>query len=324
MDNLVQLVTDIRLGHHNGDNTMAAFLDVSSAYDYVLYTTMIDKLVKENCPNLIVKYVEEWMAERKVKFVINKEETIIRNVYKGLPQGAVVSPILYDIYTNNITNNIEQQVNQMQFADDIAIYVTKKTFGERSEHVKRAVERLKEELAEIGLDLQPKKTVIMDFDKKNTRPLIDTIQIAGENIKISRETKFLGIIFDNKLKFEKQCSVMKEKARRANSVLKYCNGISKGMEVNTALMLYKSLVRSTIEYGLPVYFPRDDKNCLVIERAQYAGLRAALGYRNSTPNNVMLGEAKVMSMKDRAAFLARNYMIKMMIYGDSELKKKNE
>lgn len=50
------------------------------------------------------------MSRRRVKFIVDKEETEIRNVFKGLPQGAVLSPILYDIYTNNIMQNIKTNI----------------------------------------------------------------------------------------------------------------------------------------------------------------------------------------------------------------------
>lgn len=107
---------------------------------------------------------------------------------------------------------------------------------------------------------------------------------------------------------------------KVNGLLRYCNGITKGMEVNTTVMLYKSLVRSTIDYGSYIFYPQNANNSLKVERAQFLGLRTALGFRKSTPNNVLLGEAKVMSIKDRATYLARNFMIKTMAYGDEDLK----
>ncbi|XP_036147710.1 uncharacterized protein LOC118647270 [Monomorium pharaonis] len=85
------------------------------------------------------------------------------------------------------------------------------------------------------------------------------------------------------------------------------------MEVNTALLLYKSLVRSSIEYGITIYMPTNNEDATnKIEKAQYMGIRTAMGYRNSTPTNVMLAEAKVMTMTNRAKLLARNYWIKMI------------
>lgn len=287
-ENLTQLVTDIRIGHYKEENTLAAFLDVSSACDNVLYTPMINKLIEEGCPHLITKYVETWMSERKIKFIIDNETIETRHTYKGLSQGGVLSPILYDIYTNKITENLEADVNQIQFANDIAIYNTKKNYNERETKIKRAIETLKENLEQVGLDLQPKKTVIIDFDRKKNCRRDQMINLMGDCVPLSKEAKFLGITFDYRLLFDTQSSIIEEKAMKANAMLRYVNGINKGMEVNTSLMLYKSLVRSTIDYGSFIYFPNDESNSLKIERAQYRGLRTAMGYRNSTPNNVIL------------------------------------
>lgn len=81
------------------------------------------------------------------------------------------------------------------------------------------------------------------------------------------------------------------------------------MEVNTALIMYKSYVRAIMDYALFVYFPRDLRTRVQIERLQYKGIRVALGYRNTTPTNVMICEAKVLSMEDRAGLLARNFSL---------------
>lgn len=59
-----------------------------------------------------------------------------------------------------------------------------------------------------------------------------------------------------------------EKMTRANNLLKYMNNVGKGMEINTALLLYKVL-------------------------------RTALGYRNSAPKNVILEEAKIVNLRER-------------------------
>lgn len=56
-----------------------------------------------------------------------------------------------------------------------------------------------------------------------------------------------------------------------------------------------------------------------LERAQFLGIRTALGYRNSTSNNVIIAESKVRLLKDRAALLARNFLSKTLVYGKEEL-----
>lgn len=90
------------------------------------------------------------------------------------------------------------------------------------------------------------------------------------------------------------------------------------MEVNTSLMLYKSLVRSVTNYGIFIYHKQKLQK-LKLERTQFLSIRTALGYRNSTRNNVIVAETKVRFLKDRADLLARNFLSKTMTYGDKNL-----
>lgn len=96
------------------------------------------------------------------------------------------------------------------------------------------------------------------------------------------------------------------------------------IEVNTALMLYKSIIRSLTEYANFIYHPTMKNQATKLERAQFLGIRTALGYRNSTPTNVMVAEAKVRLLRDRAALLARNFLIKNLKYGEREIQDRME
>lgn len=55
-----------------------------------------------------------------------------------------------------------------------------------------------------------------------------------------------------------------------------------------------------MEYGLFVYFPRDGKGREKLEKLQNKAVRLSLGYKNSTPLNVMTAEAKLIKVEDRA------------------------
>lgn len=113
---------------------------------------------------------------------------------------------------------------------------------------------------------------------------------------------------DNRLKFESQ--TIRDKVKKANSILKYANKGSRGMEVNMALIIYKSLIRSIIDYGSPVQLDEDNSNNIQkIEKVQYLGLRSALGYRNSTPTNIMIAETKVTIIRNRTRMLAKNCLM---------------
>lgn len=110
---------------------------------------------------------------------------------------------------------------------------------------------------------------------------------------------------------------------KTNSLLRYMNGVNKGMEINTAEMFYKALVRAVFDYGSVIFFPRQESKRKGLERTQYQGLRTALGYRMSTPTNVVLEEAKI-NLRERTIYLAKNLLAKMMVWGKEELNNKEK
>lgn len=68
-----------------------------------------------------MSYINQWMGGRQIKFLNGDENTEQRKVWVGLPQGGVLSPLLYSIYTRELSKDIEEKV--LQYADDIAIYM---------------------------------------------------------------------------------------------------------------------------------------------------------------------------------------------------------
>lgn len=143
-------------------------------------------------------------------------------------------------------------------------------------------------------------------------------KIAGQRIGNTRSTKFLGVIIDSKLKFNEHLMHVQGRALKAMNILRMVCRVAWGMEVGAALQVYKSYVRAILEYGLFVYFPGDIKRRLILERIHNRGIRIA-GYRNSTPINVMIAEAKIVSIKDRAELIARNYWTKIVSGRNKEM-----
>lgn len=84
-------------------------------------------------------------------------------------------------------------------------------------------------------------------------------------------------------------------------------------------MLYKSLIRSRIEYGSFVFHPLNSKLSIRLERIQYKALRIALGLRRSTPTNVILAEAKIPPLNLRFEYLGNNFISRINTLEDHSL-----
>lgn len=320
LNNLTQLTAVIKTGYYKYEYTMAAMLDVAAAYDSVNCDLLVRKLISMKCSNRITTLIQEWFHFREGDFVVSdgEDNSIRRRVWKGLPQGAVLSPTLYALHTEDIMNNIEEGV-ELQFADDIVIFTRGKNTDMLKTKIIKSIERIKDNLNCKGLDLQREKTETIIFSETRKDFTNETYSIGNISKKIESTVKFLGVWLDTELNFRKHVETIR--VAKANRLMRFMMGVKWGVECDTTLMLYKNLVRSTIEYGIFLYYPWESKTRLSLERAPFAGLRIALGYRKSTPTNVMTAEAKVLTLEDRAGMLARRFIGRIIAYGEMKTKR---
>lgn len=324
LENLRKITTDTKNSINQNGYTLVAYLDVKAAYNNVKHNILIKILEELDCSVNITKYIDKWMKNRETEYIISRKQTETRITHRELPQGAVLSPILYTLYTHNIQKDLADDIKITKFADDIAIYVSSPNRETNKTKIKEPINIINNNLEELGLELSIRKTTLVEYNKYGIQDKRLNIKVKDVIIGNEKEAKFLGIWLDNGLKYHRQIEVVRAKVNKANSIITYLARKTKGMETNTALMLYKSLVRSVTDCASFIYYPNVKNMSIKLERAQFQGVRTALGYRNSTPTNVMIAEAEIHLLKHRANFLARNFLAKVSTYGDPKFVKASE
>lgn len=72
-ENLMELVTDVRNSLYENKRVMAVFFYITSAYDNVQRNILVKQLMKEKCPEMIIKFVNKWLGDRRTRFIIGEE-----------------------------------------------------------------------------------------------------------------------------------------------------------------------------------------------------------------------------------------------------------
>lgn len=119
--------------------------------------------------------------------------------------------------------------------------------------------------------------------------------------------------------FEEQIKKIQQKGLMAMNMLKFLRGTWWGTDPQTLLMIYKSYIRSIIDYAGFIYFPWKKTETKKLEKVQHSAIRLALGYRMSTPLNVLLGESKLQTLADRVKYLGSNFIIKALSHWENPL-----
>lgn len=112
LDNLARVKIEVDITSRTSERIAIAFLDINVAYDSVTRDILTDKLIEEGCPTRLWKYIEKWMTDRCTNFVLSKDKEVHYIVNKGLPQGGMLSSLLYAIYTKDILIKINTQMKQ--------------------------------------------------------------------------------------------------------------------------------------------------------------------------------------------------------------------
>lgn len=89
---------------------------------------------------------------------------VTRITWKGLPQGGLLSPLLYDLYIAEVIKNIPSIVQASQFADDIAVYCSTTSVNKSKKLLEESIKIINTNLRFISLDVYQNK-------KNSVRPL---------------------------------------------------------------------------------------------------------------------------------------------------------
>ncbi|XP_026469998.1 uncharacterized protein LOC113373949 [Ctenocephalides felis] len=287
---------------------VALFSDIKGAYDNVLPEVLEDTLANTGLPGKFINSITTNIRERKIFFRINGKLIGPRKIYKGLPQGESLSPILYLIYVRDIEKIWETGTKILQFADDVVIYIEKSSLQEAYEVMSRNIDFFHEWLAKKGLELSDEKSSIGIFTRRRKLEERTALTTKYHTIKIQENNKFLGVTFDKKLSFKAHINQVITKIEPKINILRMVNRTWWGAHPTTALNLYRTIIRPSWEYGSLAF--SNSSHCRKLEKIQYKCLRLCIGAMISTPTNALLVECGEMPLHLRFQYLSDKFVLK--------------
>ena len=96
------------------------FLDVSSAFDKVWHAGLIAKLEQVGVDGTCLDMITCYLADRNQVVVVDGQVSNVVDVKAGVPQGSRLGPLLFILYMNDITEEIESDI--LLFADDTSLF----------------------------------------------------------------------------------------------------------------------------------------------------------------------------------------------------------
>ena len=115
-----------------GSPVEVIYLDFQKAFDKVPHQRLILKLKSHGMGNSIINWIEQWLTDRRQRVVVDGEVSSWKSVLNGVPQGSVLGPLLFLVYTLYI-DDLEEGVsgNILKFADDTKLFRKTKEIGDK-------------------------------------------------------------------------------------------------------------------------------------------------------------------------------------------------
>jgi len=169
------------------------------------------------------------------------------------------------------------------YVDDFLIVYRSKYVHFIERHVQRSLNMLSHWADTNGFKFSCNKTVCMHFCRLHSAHPIQNLHSMVLSSLLLNKTKFLGVIFDNKLAFLPHIRYLKEKCVKALNLLHVVAHTSWGADQHTLLHLYRSLVHSKLDYGSVVYGSTRESYLRMLDPIQIHALRLCIGTFRTSP-----------------------------------------
>ena len=240
---LTLLVDQITEALDEKEYLLGMFLDLSKAFDTVDHKILLHKLEHYGIRGNIHKWFISYLANRKQFVEVNSVKSDVLGISHGVPQGSILGPLLFLLYINDLPN-ISESLYFLIFADDTNVFLRHKCKNRLQDQMNSEISKLALWMKINKLSLNINKSKAMLFTNKN-EPNNLIIKIEDTNIEFVTQTMFLGVILDNKLKWENHIHYITNKIAKVAGVF---NKIKYNIFKKTFISLYYALVNPYLTY----------------------------------------------------------------------------
>lgn len=253
---LLRLTNTIRSNKAVSKSTAMALLDVEKAFDNVWHDGLVYKLVSLNVPTYLIKIIQNYLSQRHFKVSLNGKNSKEFPIPAGVPQGSLLGPILYNIYTSDIPR-LPDGSGIFLFADDTAITVKGRTPNELKNKLQRSLDVFVNYAKSWKIKINESKTQAIMFLHRQSPKLIPSanckVEIAGAKIDWSPEVLYLGVIYDAKLLFRSHVDKTINKCQTLVKCLYPLINRRSRLSTRNKLTVYKQIILPVIDYAAPVW-----------------------------------------------------------------------
>ncbi len=233
---------------------MLVLLDLSAAFDTIDHKILLKRL-SERCgiKNTALSWFASYISNRTQSVQIGNSYSSKKQLKFGVPQGSVLGPILFTLYSSPLSEAIGDRMNYHCFADDTQLYLgfspnSNNDQANAKEIMENCIRQIKDFMTKNKLKLNDDKTEFMIIGSSYwlSKMEFDSIIIGNSNIKAVDSARNLGIIFDKEMKMDAHINKV---CRTGFQNVKNLAAIRKILDLKSAKTAAHAFVTSNLDYG---------------------------------------------------------------------------
>ena len=222
------------------------FIDFSSAFNTIQPHLLSQKLLSLEVNPSIILWISDFLTNRSQSVLYQQALSSSRSTSTGSPQGTVLSPVLFTLYTNDCSGSESTPI--IKYSDDTALQDLSNSDSVYFEEVHRFTKWCKDNF----LDLNVKKTKEMIIDFRRNPSKISDLFIDDSKVERVDEYKYLGTVLDSKLSFNSNTDAIHKKCQSRMYCLQKLRslGVCKDVLGN----FYRCFLESVLTFGFICWF----------------------------------------------------------------------
>ena len=300
IDVLLRLENKIQNALTSNKVCVVVYVDYKSAFDTVSHRSTLQKLGKLGIKGKLFQIISNFLKDRTIAVSINNVQSDIRQIYAGTPQGAVLSPLLFNIAINDIPQ--ESGIDLFAYADDITITCTGDNMPEVRNKLQKYLNTFDKWSEETGLIVNTSKTYIQYFTRRATN--YPALRIKNRLLEYKKTCRVLGLIFESpKLSWLPHIEMLKRECTKRIDIMKTLSSSVWGATSKVLRTFYIAYIRAKIDYGSIIYSTATESQLSKLDVIQNHALRLILGARRTTPILSLQAECHIPPLKLHRALL---------------------
>ena len=253
-------------------------IDLSKGFDVINRDILLFKLKKYGISPSSLNWFTSYLSDRKQFVQVNKINSELASVNMGVPQGTVLGPILYLIYTNDL-DTVCDKAFTISYADDTSFGCHAKTADELQLKMNVSLSQISTWFKTNRLIINASKSSYIVIGTNQAVANISNLNILLNNQPLTRcsNTKLLGVYVDEQLNFQKHIQYLNNKISSKIGIL---HRLRKFLPPHILNIIYLTSIQTLLDYCITLWGPVSKSNINCLQRLQNRCARAVTGNFN--------------------------------------------